>query len=108
MSAINRLEMRNISIAFGGFAALTEVDFTTDGGSVHALTGANGAGKSTLMAVLAGGRSVRRDALTAEARRLLGFERTGATLSAALDAAIDRLLASGTIGEGSDGYRIRG
>ncbi|ERK06567.1 Ribose ABC transport system, ATP-binding protein RbsA [Pantoea sp. AS-PWVM4] len=57
MSAINRLEMRNISIAFGGFAALTEVDFTTDGGSVHALTGANGAGKSTLMAVLAGAHS---------------------------------------------------
>ncbi|MDI9224056.1 sugar ABC transporter ATP-binding protein [Pantoea sp. EA-12] len=54
MSAINRLEMRNISIAFGGFAALTQVDFLTEGGSVHALTGANGAGKSTLMAVLAG------------------------------------------------------
>jgi very-short-patch-repair endonuclease len=58
-------------------------------------------------AVLAGGRSVRRDTLTAEARRLLGFERTGATLSASLDAAIDRLLASGTIGEASDGYRLR-
>lgn len=54
MSAINRLEMRNISIAFGGFAALVQVDFLTEGGSVHALTGANGAGKSTLMAVLAG------------------------------------------------------
>ena len=54
MSAINRLEMRNISIAFGGFAALTQVDFLTEGGSVHALTGANGAGKSTLMAVLSG------------------------------------------------------
>ncbi|MFJ5157585.1 sugar ABC transporter ATP-binding protein [Pantoea sp. NPDC088449] len=54
MTAINRLEMRNISIAFGGFAALSQVDFMTEGGSVHALTGANGAGKSTLMAVLAG------------------------------------------------------
>lgn len=54
MSAINRLEMRNISIAFGGFAALAQVNFLTEGGSVHALTGANGAGKSTLMAVLAG------------------------------------------------------
>lgn len=54
MSAINRLEMRNISIVFGGFAALAQVNFLTEGGSVHALTGANGAGKSTLMAVLAG------------------------------------------------------
>jgi len=57
MSAINRLEMRNISIAFGGFAALNQVDFLTEGGSVHALTGANGAGKSTLMAVLSGAHS---------------------------------------------------
>jgi hypothetical protein len=62
---------------------------------------------AAMTTVLAGGRSVRRDVLTAEARRLLGFERTGASLSAALDAAIDRLLASGTIGEGSDGYRLR-
>ncbi|WP_130834139.1 sugar ABC transporter ATP-binding protein [[Erwinia] mediterraneensis] len=57
MSALNRLEMRNISIAFGGFAALTRVDFTAEGHSVHALTGANGAGKSTLMAVLSGAYS---------------------------------------------------
>ncbi|NIF23498.1 sugar ABC transporter ATP-binding protein [Candidatus Pantoea multigeneris] len=57
MSALNRLEMRNISIAFGGFAALTQVDFVAEGYSVHALTGANGAGKSTLMAVLSGAHS---------------------------------------------------
>jgi len=54
MTLLNRLEMHNISIAFGGFAALTAVDFTLEGGSIHALTGANGAGKSTLMAVLSG------------------------------------------------------
>ncbi len=59
-----------------------------------------------MRAVLSGGRSVRRDALMAEARALLGFERTGATLSAALDAAIDRLVASAAIGEASDGYRL--
>ena len=54
MTLLNRLEMHNISIAFGGFTALTEVDFALQGGSIHALTGANGAGKSTLMAVLSG------------------------------------------------------
>jgi len=54
MSEINRLDMRNISISFGGFAALRQVDFTLEGHSIHALTGANGAGKSTLMAVLSG------------------------------------------------------
>lgn len=50
----NRLEMRGISLAFGGVKALSQVAFTLKGGSVHALTGANGAGKSTLMAVLCG------------------------------------------------------
>ena len=48
------LDMRGISLAFSGFQALSRVDFTLTGGSVHALTGANGAGKSTLMAVLCG------------------------------------------------------
>lgn len=52
--APHKLEMRGISIAFSGFAALTQVDFTLEGGSIHALTGANGAGKSTLMAILSG------------------------------------------------------
>ncbi|MBS0848990.1 sugar ABC transporter ATP-binding protein [Citrobacter sp. JGM124] len=54
MSPSNRLEMRDISIAFGGFNALTKVEFALNGGQIHALTGANGAGKSTLMAVLSG------------------------------------------------------
>ena len=62
---------------------------------------------AALLAVLAGERTVRRDALLAEARRRLGFERTGSTLSAALDAAVNRLLARGAIGEGSGGYRLR-
>jgi len=53
----SRLEMRNISISFGGFSALHQVDFTLEGGAVHALVGANGAGKSTLMAVLSGAYS---------------------------------------------------
>ena len=56
--------------------------------------------------VLAGGTAVRHETLLAEARTLLGFERTGSTLSAALDAAIGRLLAGGEIGEGSAGYRL--
>ncbi|CAK9886802.1 MAG: Galactose/methyl galactoside import ATP-binding protein MglA [Candidatus Erwinia impunctatus] len=54
MSVLNCLEMRQISIDFGGFSALKEVDFLLEGYSVHALTGANGAGKSTLMAILSG------------------------------------------------------
>ncbi|WP_294901648.1 sugar ABC transporter ATP-binding protein [Tatumella sp. UBA2305] len=57
MADAHRLEMRNISINFAGFAALDNVNFLLEGHSVHALTGANGAGKSTLMAVLSGAHS---------------------------------------------------
>jgi hypothetical protein len=32
----SRLEMRGISLAFSGFQALSRVDFTLTGGSVHA------------------------------------------------------------------------
>jgi simple sugar transport system ATP-binding protein len=46
--------MKNISIEFPGVKAITNVDFTIESGTIHALIGANGAGKSTLMKVLAG------------------------------------------------------
>ncbi|MDO4764851.1 MAG: sugar ABC transporter ATP-binding protein [Eubacteriales bacterium] len=49
-----KIEMKNISIEFPGVKALDAVDFSLDGGTIHALVGANGAGKSTLMKVLAG------------------------------------------------------
>lgn len=49
-----KLRMDNISIEFPGVKALKGVDFSTEGGVIHALVGANGAGKSTLMKVLAG------------------------------------------------------
>ena len=48
------VEARGIVVRFGGVAALSGVDLTLTGGSVHALCGENGAGKSTLMKVLAG------------------------------------------------------
>ena len=49
-----KLEMKDIAIEFPGVKALKGVDFSTEGGQIHALVGANGAGKSTLMKVLAG------------------------------------------------------
>lgn len=63
--------------------------------------------EAAVRVVLQGGRIVRRDALLTEARRRLGFERTGSTLAEALAGAVDRLLARGVIGEGSEGYRLR-
>ena len=48
------LELERISKAFGGVAALREVDFALAEGEIHGLVGENGAGKSTLMKIIAG------------------------------------------------------
>ncbi len=48
------LSTKNISVEFPGVKALSNVDFCTDTGAIHAVVGANGAGKTTLMKVLTG------------------------------------------------------
>src|SRR5687768_16564336 len=48
------LEARQISKAFPGVQALSQVDLRLEGGEVLAVVGENGAGKSTLMKILAG------------------------------------------------------
>ena len=48
------VEMRNISVAFGGVHAVRDVTIDLRAGEVVGLVGGNGAGKSTLMRVLSG------------------------------------------------------
>ncbi|MFB9950536.1 ABC transporter ATP-binding protein [Rhizobium puerariae] len=80
------LDMRDITVRFGGILALNQVSLSLRPGSVHALIGPNGAGKTTLVSVLSGerrpdggsvvmnGRNI--DGLNALRRARLGLTRT--------------------------------
>ncbi|MDP9045864.1 MAG: ATP-binding cassette domain-containing protein [Pseudomonadota bacterium] len=53
-SADDVLQVRGVSIRFGGVEALRRVDFEVHAGEIVALAGDNGAGKSTLIKVISG------------------------------------------------------
>ena len=62
MTVVERVplvEMRNISVAFGGVHAVRDVSIDLMPGEVIGLVGGNGAGKSTLMRVLSGAHTRR-------------------------------------------------
>jgi branched-chain amino acid transport system ATP-binding protein len=48
------LEVRDVSLRFGGIRALSDVSFTVRQGQVHAVIGPNGAGKSSLLNCVSG------------------------------------------------------
>ena len=63
------IELKNISLAFGGVKALTDVSFDVKKGEVFAIIGPNGAGKTTLLRLCAGLLPVERGAAS-----ILGFD----------------------------------
>lgn len=63
--------------------------------------------REAILAVLAKGHAFSRTQLVNEVRSEFGFSRTGAILDEAINAAIDRLLNAGRLGEGSTGIRLR-
>ena len=48
------LDLRNISLAFGGVRALTDISFDVREHEIRAIIGPNGAGKSSMLNVING------------------------------------------------------
>jgi branched-chain amino acid transport system ATP-binding protein len=83
--ATSAVEVRGVSVSFGGVHALDDVSLTVRDGEIHGLIGPNGAGKSTLVNVMAGTQrhvgTVRLGAedvttMRAQRRARLGLART--------------------------------
>ncbi len=49
-----QLEIKDLTLTFGGITALSEVGFEVSDGEIHALIGPNGAGKTSLFNVISG------------------------------------------------------
>jgi ABC-type multidrug transport system fused ATPase/permease subunit len=62
------LQIENVSRAFGGLIALSDVSVRVAAGSIHALIGPNGAGKTTLINIVSGTYGLKRR-ITSMARR---------------------------------------
>ncbi len=69
----NALEVRGVTVKFGGLVALNAVDLTVPAGGVVAVIGPNGSGKSTLFNVITGLVAADAGSIRFEGAELLGL-----------------------------------
>jgi ABC-type sugar transport system ATPase subunit len=70
VTAEPRLELRDVSLAFGNTRALANVSLALAPGEIHVLAGENGAGKSTLIKILSGVHQAYRGELRIDGERV--------------------------------------
>ncbi|MCD0503580.1 ABC transporter ATP-binding protein [Bordetella petrii] len=63
------LDLQNISLAFGGVKALTDISFNVREHEIRAIIGPNGAGKSSMLNVINGVYTPQKGGIEFEARR---------------------------------------
>lgn len=101
MAGVTLLEIKNMSVTFGGVRALDEVDLELEAGTLAGLIGPNGAGKTTFIdavtgmvqsrgQVLFGGADISRDAPHQRAAK--GLLRTFQTLELFEDLTVEQNL----------------
>jgi branched-chain amino acid transport system ATP-binding protein len=69
------LELRSVTMRFGGVLALREVDFSIAEGQIAALIGPNGAGKTTVFNVVTGVCRPTQGSVRFQGRRIDGMKR---------------------------------
>src|SRR4030043_555863 len=69
------LEVRDISIAFGGLQALTNVSIEVRVGEIYGLVGPNGAGKTVLLNCINGIYPTKKGAVFFKGKEITGMHR---------------------------------
>lgn len=75
------LELKNVTIKFGGVTALNNVDFHVNEGEICALIGPNGAGKTTVFNVVTGVYPITSGEIIFDGKNLNGMKRHQVTKS---------------------------
>ena len=67
------LEVKDISVSYGGIRALTDVNLEVGKGEIVSIIGANGAGKSTMLRTISGLLKPDKGSINLENREITGL-----------------------------------